>query len=87
MYKYGYYGTLTGQLTIRLSVPVSHPEPIMPSNNIPYGRLEGIEHSELPAAIIFSVIYAPLLIVYLVLSFRKPTFVWRSLVVYCLCEC
>ncbi|KAI0821018.1 hypothetical protein BC629DRAFT_1587349 [Irpex lacteus] len=56
----------------------------MPSDNIPYGRLEGIEHSELPAAIIFSVIYAPLLIVYLVLSFRKPTFVWRSLVVFCL---
>ncbi|KAI0685460.1 hypothetical protein BC835DRAFT_1421208 [Cytidiella melzeri] len=49
-----------------------------------YGRLEGIEHNELPAAIVFSVIYAPLLAIYLLLSFRSPTFVWRSLAIFCL---
>ncbi|KAI0685459.1 hypothetical protein BC835DRAFT_1421207 [Cytidiella melzeri] len=49
-----------------------------------YGRLVGIEHNELPAAIVFSVIYAPLLAIYLFLSFRSPTFVWRSLAIFCL---
>lgn len=52
-----------------------------------YARAEGIRHDELGAAIVFAVIYAPLLAVYFAFSLRKPTFVWRSLVIFCLCEC
>lgn len=52
---------------------------------INYAALEGIHKAELPAAIVFSVLYLPLLIMYLSLSFRKPTYVWRSLVIFCTC--
>ena len=51
-----------------------------------YATYEGIVKSELPAAIVFSVIYLPLFVTYLTLSFKKPTYVWRSLVIFCLCK-
>lgn len=56
------------------------------SQNIDYARYEGIEHSEAPAAIVFAALYIPSLFIIVFLSLKRPTFVWRSLIIFCLGE-
>ena len=57
----------------------------MASNStIDYARLAGIRHSEAPYAVVFAGLYVLCLPIFVVLSFKRPTFVWRFLVVFCL---
>lgn len=52
------------------------------SSAINYARFEGIHHSELPAAIIFAVLYFPCIFLFLALAIRQRTSVWRALVLF-----
>ncbi len=54
------------------------------STKINYAVFDGIHRSELPAAIIFTVIYVPPLLISILLAFRKKTSVYRSLVLFSL---
>lgn len=53
------------------------------ADQINYARVEGIEHKELPAAIIFAAIYVPLLCLCIFYSMRS-TYVYKSLTLFCL---
>ncbi len=54
------------------------------STKINYAAYDGIHRSELPAAIIFTVIYVPPLLISILLAFRKKTSVYRALVLFSL---
>ncbi len=56
------------------------------STKINYAAFAGIHASEFPAAIIFTVIYVPPLLIFILLAFRKKTSVYRSLVLFSLSE-
>ena len=57
------------------------------SQPINYARVEGIQHQELGAAILFAVLYIPCIPTFLYFSFKRYTFVWRSLVLFALGKC
>ena len=62
--------------------------PLMSSSQpINYARIEGIQHKELGAAIVFAILYIPCIPIFIYLSFKRYTFVWRSLVLFALGEC
>lgn len=58
----------------------------MSTSSINYARFEGIQHKEVPAAVIFAVLYIPCIPLFLYLSFKRYTFIWRSLVLFVLGE-
>lgn len=53
------------------------------AEQINYARVEGIEHKELPAAIVFAAIYVPLLCLCIFYSLRS-TYVYKSLTLFSL---
>lgn len=55
------------------------------TEQINYARIEGIDHSELPAAVVFTIVYVPLLCLCILYSMRS-TYVYKSLTVFCLSE-
>lgn len=57
------------------------------SQPINYARVEGIQHQELGAAILFAILYIPCIPIFLYFSFKRYTFVWRSLVLFALGRC
>ena len=56
------------------------------SETINYARFEGIYKSELPGAIIFTAVYAPLFLFNVFRSIRHPTYVLVVLAFFCLSE-
>ncbi|KIP06849.1 hypothetical protein PHLGIDRAFT_72041 [Phlebiopsis gigantea 11061_1 CR5-6] len=54
------------------------------SEAINYARAEGIQHKELGAAVVFAILYIPCVPIFAYLSFKRYTFVWRSLVLFTL---
>lgn len=53
------------------------------ADQINYARLEGIDHGELPAAIVFVVLYVPLLCLCIFYG-RRLTYVYIALTLFCL---
>ena len=57
---------------------------VLTSRSINYAAFDGIHHNELPIAIVFCALYVPWVLLYVSFSLRKPTFVFRILVIFCL---
>ena len=56
----------------------------MSTITINYARLEGIQHSEVPAAVIFAALYVPCVPIFVYLSVKRYTSIWRSLALFSL---
>lgn len=56
------------------------------NNTINYARVDGIDKSEVSAAIIFTAVYFPLLFFAIFRAVRRPTFVFIVLCLFCIGE-
>lgn len=59
---------------------------MLTKRSINYAAFDGIKKSELPAAIVFVVVYIPFFLFYIFQSFKRPTYVYKVLVLFCLGE-
>ncbi|KAJ3555282.1 hypothetical protein NM688_g2666 [Phlebia brevispora] len=55
---------------------------MLTKRSLNFARIDGIDHNELPAAIIFTVIYVPVTLLLVLFSIRQPTYVFRALTLF-----